>query len=133
MERAELLGGIGLRGIRAGTLVRICGGVGVDGGGAEEAAEAGAGDFRGRVVVDVGLVVGEEGEFLFGEGVGFQGDFEFVGWFDIRLQMSELAFVEGTGEVEGMMSAFLVSGEMSVGTMVQIVVEQRTLCSLGIS
>ncbi len=137
MEGAESLVGAGLRGATSGVIGEargvVCARVVVDGGGAEEAAEAGAGDFGRRVVVDVGLVVGEKGEFLFGEGVGFERDFEFVGRFDIGLQMLELAFVEGGIQIEGVVLAFLVSGGMLVGAVLQVVVEICTLCSSDIS
>ena len=55
------------------------GGAGGEGRGAEEALEAGAGDFGGRFVMDVLLVGGEEGVFFFREGGGFEGGGEGVG------------------------------------------------------
>jgi len=53
---------------------------GDEGRGAEEAGEAGRGDGGGRVVVDLGLVEGVEGEFFRGEGGGFESYGEGVCW-----------------------------------------------------
>lgn len=45
--------------------------------------------------MDVGLVIFEEEVFFFGEGVGFEGDFEFVGGFGWFLDGLVLGFVDG--------------------------------------
>lgn len=52
--------------------------------GAEEAFEACLGYVGGGFMVDVALVICVEGVLLGCEGVGLEGDFEFVGRFDVR-------------------------------------------------
>ena len=82
--------------------------VAVERGGAEEAAEARAGDVGVAFVVHVALVVVEEGVFLFGEGVGFQGHFKAVGGLDVGFQVGVLAFVYGGEEVKRGFLMFLL-------------------------
>ena len=92
----------------------LAGGFGfaLQGRGAEEAFKACAGDFRATFVVDVLLVVVEEGVFFVGESVGFEVDGEGVGgwWGDVGEGLGGFAFVDGGGEVEGVGVAFLFSG-----------------------
>ena len=52
-----------------------------EGGCAEEILEAGFADSGGWFVVDYSLVVCEDFEFFFGEGVGFESYFEVMFWF----------------------------------------------------
>lgn len=65
-------------------------------------------------MVDVGLVVCKEGEFLFGEAVRLEGDFEAVSGLDVWFQVLLLGFVDGAEEVKGIILAFLFSRFRSV-------------------
>ena len=75
---------------------------------AEEALEAGFADIGVAFVVDVALVIVEEGEFLVGTGVWLEGDFELVVWSDVGFQARYLAFVDGGEEVEGIVGLLLL-------------------------
>lgn len=68
--------------------------------GAEEAFEACFADVVVAFVVDVPLVIVEEGEFLFGEVVWFQGYGEDVLGWDVRFDSGRLGLVDGGKEVE---------------------------------
>lgn len=96
VEGSELFAGGG-GGVR---VVVVGAGVGVQRGDAEEACEALASDFGRWVVVDVGLVVGEEGEFLFREGGGLKSGGEGVSWEYGWVGVGGFRGVDGCEEVE---------------------------------
>ena len=69
-------------------------------GGAEEAFEACFADVVIAFMVDVPLVVIEQGEFFFSKVVWFQGYGEDVLGWDVRFDSGSLGLVDGGKEVE---------------------------------
>lgn len=59
--------------------------------------------------MDVALVVVEEPKLFFGEGVGFEGDFQFMSGFNVWFDIDEFAFVNCSDQVERSVRPLLFS------------------------